>query len=49
MIYYTDCSRCQLRIKYEVRIKPWLSVGTNLFGYIDKNNPSSENAAAGGM
>lgn len=48
MIYYTDYSRYQLRSNIEVRIKPWLSVGTNLFGYIDKNNPSSENAAAGG-
>src|SRR5690606_34439500 len=28
--------------------KPWLTVGTNLYGYIDSNNPSSEVAAAGG-
>ena len=48
MIYYTDYQRYQLRSTLEVRIKPWLSVGTNIFGYIDKNNPSSENAAAGG-
>lgn len=48
MIYYTDYQRYQLRSNLEVRIKPWLSVGTNIFGYIDKNNPSSENAAAGG-
>lgn len=48
MIYYTDYQRYQLRTNVEVNIKPWLSVGTNLFGYIDKNNPSSENAAAGG-
>lgn len=48
MIYYTDYQRYQLRSNVEVNIKPWLSVGTNLFGYIDKNNPSSENAAAGG-
>lgn len=48
MIYYTDYKRYQLRTNVEVNIKPWLSAGTNLFGYIDKNNPSSENAAAGG-
>ena len=48
MIYYTDYERYQLRTNLEVKIKPWISVGTNIFGYIDKNNPSSENAAAGG-
>lgn len=48
MIYYTDYRRYQLRSNVEVNIKPWLSVGTDLFGFIDKNNPSSENAAAGG-
>ena len=39
MIYYTDYQRYQLRSNLEVKIKPWLSVGTNIFGYIDKNNP----------
>lgn len=48
MIYYTDYKRYQLRSNIEVNIKPWLSFGTNLFGYIDKNNPSAENATAGG-
>lgn len=48
MIYYTDYKRYQLRTNVDVNIKPWLSVGVNLFGYIDNNNPSSENAAAGG-
>ncbi|MDE6532577.1 MAG: TonB-dependent receptor [Muribaculaceae bacterium] len=48
MIYYTDYKRYQLRSNIDVDIKPWLSFGTNLFGYIDENNPSSENAAAGG-
>ncbi|MDE5941374.1 MAG: TonB-dependent receptor [Muribaculaceae bacterium] len=48
MIYYTDYKRYQLRSNIDVNIKPWLSVGTSLFGYIDENNPSSENAAAGG-
>lgn len=48
MIYYTDYKRYQLRTNVDVNIKPWLSMGVNLFGYIDKNNPSSENATAGG-
>lgn len=48
MIYYTDYKRYQLRSNINVNIKPWLSIGTDLFGYIDKNNPSSENATAGG-
>lgn len=48
MIYYTDYERYQLRSNLDVNIKPWLSVEANIFGYIDKNNPSSENAAAGG-
>ncbi len=48
MIYYTDYSRYQLRTNLNVKIKPWLSVGTDVFGYIDTNNPSSENATAGG-
>ncbi|MDE7142059.1 MAG: SusC/RagA family TonB-linked outer membrane protein, partial [Muribaculaceae bacterium] len=48
MIYYTDYERYQLRTNLDVNIKPWLAVGANIFGYIDKNNPSSENAAAGG-
>lgn len=48
MIYYTDYQRYQLRSNINVNIKPWLSIGTDLFGYIDKNNPSSENATAGG-
>ena len=48
MIYYTDYQRFQLRSNILVRIKPWLSIGTDIFGYLDKNNPSAENAAAGG-
>ncbi|MDE6488257.1 MAG: SusC/RagA family TonB-linked outer membrane protein, partial [Paramuribaculum sp.] len=48
MIYYTDYERYQLRCNLDVRIKPWISLGTNIFGYLDKNNPSSENATAGG-
>ena len=48
MIYYTDYQRFQLRSNILVKIKPWLSIGTDIFGYLDKNNPSAENAAAGG-
>ena len=48
MIYYTDYERYQIRSNVEVNVKPWLSIGTNIFGYLDKNNPSSENATAGG-
>lgn len=48
MIYYTDYQRYQLRSNIDVNVKPWLRTGVNLFGYLDKNNPSSENAAAGG-
>lgn len=48
MIYYTDYKRYQFRSNVEVNIKPWLSAGADVFGFIDKNNPSSENAAAGG-
>lgn len=48
MIYYTDYERYQLRSNLDVSIKPWLTVGTEVFGYVDKNNPSAENAAAGG-
>ena len=48
MIYYTDYRRYQLRSNLEVNVKPWLALGANIFGFIDRNNPSSENAAAGG-
>lgn len=48
MIYHTDYQRYQMRTNLDVDIKPWLSVGTDLFGYYDINNPSAENATAGG-
>lgn len=48
MIYHTDYDRYQLRANLDVDIRPWLSVGTELFGYIDSNNPSADNATAGG-
>ncbi len=48
MIYHTNYKRYQLRTNVEADIKPWLTVGTNIFGYLDENDPSAENAAAGG-
>ncbi len=48
MIYHTDYERYQLRTNLDIKIKPWLTVGTNLFGFLDTNNPSAENAAKGG-
>jgi len=48
MVYNTDYERYQLRTNLDINIKPWITVGTNLFGYYDTNNPSAENAAAGG-
>lgn len=48
MVYHTDYERYQLRTNVEVDIKPWLTAGVNLFGYLDMNDPSSSNAAAGG-
>ena len=48
MVYFTDYERYQFRTNLDITVKPWITVGTNVFGYIDKNNPSSENAAAGG-
>jgi len=48
MIYHTNYKRYQLRTNVEADIKPWLTVGANLFGYIDTNDPSSDNATSGG-
>ncbi|MDR2816811.1 MAG: TonB-dependent receptor [Proteiniphilum sp.] len=48
MIYHSNYDRYQLRANIDVDIKPWLTVGTNLFGYIDSNDPSADVAAAGG-
>lgn len=48
MIYHTDYRRYQLRSNIETDIKRWLTVGLNVFGYYDTNDPSSDVAAAGG-
>jgi TonB-linked SusC/RagA family outer membrane protein len=48
MIYHSDYERYQLRANVDVNIKPWLTVGTNIYGYVDTNDPSSQVAGAGG-
>ena len=48
IIYNTEYERFQARANVDVDVRPWLTVGMNLFGYLDENNPSAENAAAGG-
>ena len=48
MIYHTDYRRYQLRSSIEANIKRWLTVGLNVFGYYDTNDPSSDVAADGG-
>ena len=48
IVYYTEYERFQARANIDVDVRPWLTVGMNLFGYLDKNNPNAENATAGG-
>ena len=48
IVYNTDYERYQLRSNVEVDIKPWITVGMNIFGYMDSNNPNAENATNGG-
>ena len=48
IVYNTEYERFQARANIDVDVRPWLTVGMNLFGYLDKNNPSADNAAAGG-
>ena len=48
MIYHTNYERFQLRSNLELDIKPWLTIGTNIYGYVDKNHPSATVAAEGG-
>lgn len=48
MVYNTNYERYQLRANIDVDIKPWITVGANVFGYVDTNNPSAQTAAAGG-
>ena len=48
MIYHTNYRRYQARSNVEATIKKWLTVGLNLFGYYDTNDPSADVAADGG-
>ena len=48
MIYHTNYRRYQLRSSIETDIRQWLTVGLNIFGYYDTNDPSADVAAAGG-
>ena len=48
IVYNTNYRRYQWRSNLEANIKPWLLVGTDIFGYHDTNNPSADNAASGG-
>ena len=48
IVYNTDYERYQLRSNVEVDIKPWITAGMNIFGYMDSNNPNAENATNGG-
>lgn len=48
LIYHTDYRRYQLRSNIEANVKNWLTVGMNVFGYYDTNDPSADVAAAGG-
>lgn len=48
MVYHTNYRRYQLRSNIETDIKRWLTVGLNVFGYYDTNDPSADVAAAGG-
>ena len=48
ILYNTNYQRYQLRSNVNVNVTHWLSVGMNIFGYYDKNNPNAENATAGG-
>ena len=48
IVYYTEYERFQARANIDIDVRPWLTVGMNVFGFLDKNNPNAENAAAGG-
>ena len=48
MIYNTDYNRYQMRANIDVDVKPWLTIGTNVYGYVDTNNANAEVAANGG-
>lgn len=48
IIYNTDYRRYQMRSNIEADIKPWITVGMNMFGFVDRNDPSADTATSGG-
>ena len=48
MVYHSDYERYQLRSNIEADLKPWITAGMNIYGFIDANNPSGETATNGG-
>lgn len=48
MVYHSNYRRYQMRSNVEADVKRWLTVGLNVFGYYDTNDPSADVAAAGG-
>ena len=48
IVYNTDYKRYQMRSNVEVDVKPWITLGMNMFGYFDTNNPNASNATNGG-
>lgn len=44
----TEYSRYQMRSNFEADIKPWITAGINIYGYLDTNAPSADNATNGG-
>ena len=48
IVFNTDYRRYQMRSNIEADVKPWITIGMNIFGYIDTNNPNAGNATNGG-
>ena len=44
----TQYSRYQMRSNLEVDIKPWITAGMNIYGFIDSSDTSADNATNGG-
>ena len=44
----TDYSRFQMRSNLEVDIKPWITAGMNIYGFVETSAPSADNATNGG-
>lgn len=48
IVFNTNYRRYQMRSNIEADVKSWLTVGMNIFGYADTNNPNAGNATNGG-